>query len=32
MSKENWVTIKGVHVLIGDSGRIEKGPAKVYWF
>lgn len=28
MAKENWVTINGVHVLIGGSGRIEKGPAK----
>lgn len=24
----NWVTINGVHVLIGANGKIEKGPAK----
>lgn len=25
---DGWVTIKGVHVYIGPSGRIDKGPAK----
>ena len=24
----NWVTINGVHVLIGGNGKIVKGPAK----
>lgn len=24
----NWVTINGVHILIGANGKIEKGPAK----
>ena len=27
MSDGNWVTINGVHVLIGGSGEVEKGPA-----
>ena len=27
-SEERWVTINGVHVLIGAGGKITKGPAK----
>lgn len=28
MNTGTWVTLNGVHVLIGASGKIEKGPAK----
>lgn len=29
MSSEHWVTINGVHVLIGGNGTISKGPANL---